>query len=84
MENSFETYARRKPSKVSLIMYFGMLFFLLTIFIIHFFKLYPAEQGFFARYLIALMFVMMVLPLVPKIKVFDIVDIKRETRMFKK
>ena len=84
MEKTFETLARRKPSKISLIMYFGMIIFLLIIFIIHFFKLYPTEQGFFARYLIALMFVMMVLPLVPKIKVFDIVDIKRETKMFKR
>ena len=77
-----EIMGRRKPSKISLAMYFGMFVLLFLIFLIHSFRIYPVESGFFARYLIALMFVMMVLPLVPKIKIFDIVDIKRETKMF--
>lgn len=68
---------------MAIALYFSLLLLLLLILALHVFSIYPLQTDFFARYIIALLFVLMVLPLVPKIKLFDIIDIKRETRMFK-
>jgi hypothetical protein len=72
-----------KSKRTGIVLYFVLLLLLICLLIIHSFRIYPVESGFFTRYLVALIFVLMILPLVPKIKIFDIVDIKRETRMFK-
>ncbi|HIG98521.1 TPA: hypothetical protein HA231_03815 [Candidatus Woesearchaeota archaeon] len=74
--------AQKRGSKAAIALYFTLLALLLAVFVVYAFNLYPLQSDFFARYLIALIFVLMVLPLIPKIKIFDIVDIKRETRMF--
>lgn len=75
--------AQKRGKHVAIMLYFFLLFLLMLILILHVFGIYPLNTDFFARYIIALLFVLMVLPLVPKIKLFDIIDIKRETRMFK-
>ena len=74
---------RKRGKKTALTLYFLLLVLLITLLIVHAFRIYPLESGFFTRYLVAMVFVLMILPLVPKIKIFDIVDIKRETRMFR-
>ena len=74
---------RKRGKGLAMALYFSLLLLLVFMMIIHAFRIYPLEDGFFTRYLVALVFVLMVLPLVPKVKIFDIVDIKRETRMFK-
>ncbi|MAG15639.1 hypothetical protein CMO88_01105 [Candidatus Woesearchaeota archaeon] len=75
--------AKKRGKKTAIALYFVLLVFLLILLIIHAFKLYPLDSGFFTRYLVAMIFVLMTLPLIPKIKIFDIVDIKREARMFR-
>ena len=74
---------RKRGKKTALTLYFLLLVLLIALLIVHAFRIYPLESGFFTRYLVAMVFVLMILPLVPKIKIFDIVDIKRETRMFR-
>ena len=74
---------RKRGKKTAVTLYFLLLVLLIALLIVHAFRIYPLESGFFTRYLVALVFVLMILPLVPKIKIFDIVDIKRETRMFR-
>ncbi len=72
-----------KRGKLAIALYFLLLIMLVALLVIYAFGIRPINDGFFTRYLVALIFVLMVLPLVPKIKIFDIVDIKREARMFK-
>ena len=74
---------RKRGKKTAVTLYFLLLVLLIALLIVHAFRIYPLESGFFTRYLVAMVFVLMILPLVPKIKIFDIVDIKRETRMFR-
>ena len=74
--------AEKRGRKAAVALYFLLLALLLALLAVHAFRLYPIDSGFFTRYLVAMVFVLMVLPLIPKIKVFDIVDIKREARMF--
>lgn len=74
--------AQKRGNKAAIALYFCLLVLLLLILAIYLFNIFPLQSDFFARYLIALIFALMVLPLVPKIKLFDIVDIKREARMF--
>ena len=75
--------AYKRGRKTAVALYFSLLVLLLVFLIIHAFRIYPLDSGFFTRYLVAMIFVIMILPLVPKIKIFDIVDIKRETKMFR-
>lgn len=74
---------QKRGNKVAVALYFSLLLLVLLILGIYLFNLYPMQSDFFARYLIALLFVLMLLPLIPKIKIFDIIDIKREARMFR-
>ncbi len=75
--------AQKRGGHVAVLLYFFLLFLLMLILILHLFGIYQLNTDFFARYIIALIFVLLLLPTVPKIKIFDIVDIKREARMFK-
>ncbi len=72
-----------KRSVAAIALYFLLLIILLALLVIYAFGIRPMNDGFFTRYLVGMIFVLMVLPLVPKIKIFDIVDIKREAKMFK-
>ena len=74
---------QKRGKRIAIALYFSLLLLILLILGIYIFNLYPLQSDFFARYLIALLFVLMLLPLIPKIKIFDMIDIKRETRMFK-
>ncbi len=69
--------------KAAVALYFVLLVLLVSLLVLHAFRIYQINDGFFTRYLVGMIFVLMMLPLVPKIKIFDVVDIKREVRMFK-
>jgi hypothetical protein len=73
----------KRGNKIAVCLYFVLLGLLLILMVLHVFGIYPLQTDFFARYLITLVFVLLLLPLVPNIKLFDIIDIKRQTRMFK-
>ena len=75
--------AQKRGSKAAITLYFGLMCLLLLLLGLHAFGIYELNTDFFTRYLIALLFAMLLLPLVPKIKLFDFVDIKREAKMFK-
>ena len=75
--------AQKRGGHIAVMLYFFLLFLLMTILILHIFNFYTLNTDFFTRYVIALIFVLLLLPTVPKIKIFDMVDIKREARMFK-
>ena len=75
--------AQKRGGHVAVLLYFFLLFLLMLILILHIFGIYQLNTDFFARYIIALIFVLLLLPTVPKIKIFDVVEVKREARMFK-
>ena len=75
--------AQKRGNTVAVALYFSLLLLLLMLLAVYVFNIYPLQTDFFARYLVGLVFVLMLLPLIPKIKIFDIVDIKREARMFR-
>ena len=75
--------AQKRGSKVAIALYFALLGLLLLILVLHVFNIYTLQTDFFARYIIALVFVLLLLPMVPRIKLFDFVEVKREARMFK-
>lgn len=72
-----------KRGKLAIALYFALLIMLITLLVIYAFGIRQINDGFFTRYLVGLIFVLMILPLIPKIKIFDIVDIKREARTFR-
>ena len=73
---------QKRGKGIAIALYFSLLLLLLLILVLHIFNIYPLQTDFFARYIIALVFILLLLPLVPKIKLFDIVEVKREARMF--
>ncbi len=73
----------KRGRKAAIALYFILLALLIALLVLHAFRIYQINDGFFTRYLVAMIFVLMALPLVPKIKIFDVVDIKREARMFR-
>ena len=73
----------KKRGKIATWLYFGLLSLLLLILALHIFNIYPLQTDFFSRYVLALIFALMLLPLIPKIKIFDFVEVRREAKMFK-
>lgn len=74
----------KKNSPLSILLYFIVVLILLMFLFLNAFKVIDMETGFFTRFVLSLLVVVLLLPLVPKIKIFDIIDIKRETKMFSK
>ncbi len=73
--------AKRGDKRLNYVLYLSLLFLLLVFLVLNAFHVIPMETGFFTRYLIALVFVLMVLPMVPHVKIFDIVDIRRDKKI---
>ncbi len=73
-----------KRNAVRIFLYFSLIALLLLFLVLHTFRIIEMETGFFTRFLISLLFVLLLLPMVPHIKIFDIVDIKREARILAK
>ena len=74
---------RKRGNRIGLILYFVLVLLLLLFLILHAFQITEIQTDFFTRFLIALLFVLLILPLVPYIKVFDMVEVRRQTKMFK-
>lgn len=75
--------AKRGARKPIVILYFSVLLFLVFILILHMFRLYYLQTDFFAKFLISLIVVIGILPMVPRVKIFDLIEVKRETRILK-
>ena len=75
--------AQKRGNKLGVVLYFSLVGLLLLILVLHVFNIYMLQTDFFARYIIALLFVVLLLPLVPRIKLFDVIEVKRDARMFK-
>jgi uncharacterized membrane protein YqjE len=71
----------KRGKRLNYFLYFSLLALLLTFLFLSAFKITPMETGFFTRYIIALIFVLMILPMVPKVKIFSVVDIKRDRKI---
>ena len=75
--------AQKRGNKLGVLLYFLLVGLLLLILVLHAFNIYALQTDMFTRYIIALLFVLLLLPLVPRIKLFDVVEVKRDARMFK-
>ena len=73
---------KKRGNRIRVALYFTLLLMLLGFLALHAFKIYPVETDFFTRFLIILIFVLMLLPFIPRIKFFDVIDVSREVRMF--
>jgi len=70
----------KRGNKVRVSLYFFLIILLLLFLILHAFNIVPMQTGFFTRFLLSLIVVVLLLPLVPRIKIFDIIDVGRKTR----
>lgn len=74
----------KRGNKIRIFLYFALIFLLLAFLMLNAFKIVELETGFFTRFLISLLFILLLLPMVPKIKLFDIVEVRREGRILAK
>jgi hypothetical protein len=72
----------RKTSMLAIALYFAAVLLLVVFLFVTAFKVVPIETGFFTRYVLSILVVVLLIPLVPNIKIFEVIDIKRDTRMF--
>ena len=75
---------QQKKSKIAYYLYFSLLLMLVALLVLHAFDIYKIQDDFLTRYLVALIFVMMILPVVSHVKFFDVIDIKRDVKLFGK
>jgi hypothetical protein len=73
----------KRGNKIRISLYFFLIGLLLLFLFLHAFNVVELQTGFFTRFLISLLVVVLLLPLVPKIKIFDIVDVRRDTRFLR-
>ncbi|MCP3682798.1 MAG: hypothetical protein GY861_08925 [bacterium] len=74
--------SRKRGYWIKVALYFFLVSLLLLFLFLHAFKVVDMETGTFTRFLISLLFVLLLLPFIPRIKIFDLVDVKRDTKMF--
>ncbi|MBI3034087.1 hypothetical protein HYY72_02915 [Candidatus Woesearchaeota archaeon] len=73
----------KRGNRISIMLYFFLVSLLLLFLILHSFSLAEINTDFFTRFLLGMLFILLVLPLVPYVKIFDIVEVRRKARMFK-
>ena len=73
---------KRNPLKISAYIICALIIFSITV--IHAFKIYTLNQDFLTKYLLSMLFVTLILPLVPYVKIFDIVEIRRDAQLLSK
>ena len=73
----------KRGNKTRLALYFLLVALLLLFLFLHAFGVVQLQTDFFTRFLIGLLFILLVLPLVPYVKVFDLVEVRREARIFR-
>lgn len=76
--------ARKRKKWLAYLCYTFLVLFVLFLLIIHTFKIIEIETGYFTRFMIILLFVLLLLPLVSHIKFFDIIDVRRDLKLFRK
>ena len=72
---------KKEKRTIAYFLYFFLIALLLLFLMLHSFNIVPMETGFFTRFLISLLFVLLVLPVVTHIKFFDIIDIRRDKKI---
>ena len=73
----------KRGNRISIMLYFFLAFLLLIFLILHSFSLAEIQTDFFTRFLLGMLFILLILPLVPYVKVFDMVEVRRQSKMFK-
>lgn len=71
----------KRGNRIRLALYFSLILLLLLLLALHAFRIYPVQADFFTKYLIGLLFVLLLLPMVPYVKIFDLVEMRRESRI---
>ena len=75
---------RSRKSKSSLfarIMYFLLLFILLTVFLLHSLSIYNFNSDKFSIFTLTLLFILLIFPSIINIKAFGIIDLKRDPKV---
>ena len=78
-----EKEASEKQSLGRLICYVTLVVLILFFLFLYAFRLVSINGDTFTRFLIVLIFVLLLLPAVSSIKFFDIIDVRRDVNMFK-
>jgi hypothetical protein len=72
----------RQNNNIRLLLYFFVVVLLFVLLFLNAFKVVEMETGFFTRFVLSMLVVVLLLPLVPHIKIFDVIEVKRDTKMF--
>jgi|WetSurMetagenome_2_1015567.scaffolds.fasta_scaffold79388_1 hypothetical protein len=72
----------KQNNNIKLLLYFFVVVLLLVLLFLNAFKVVEMETGFFTRFVLSLLVVVLLIPLIPHIKIFEVIDIKRDTKMF--
>ena len=74
----------KRGNKIRIFLYFMLVGLLMVLLFLSTFKIVAMDTGFFTRFLVSLLFILLLLPLVPHIKLFDIVEVTRKERILAK
>jgi cell division septal protein FtsQ len=74
----------KRHDNVRLLLYFALLALLVLILVLHIFVLWQLQTDFFAKFMISLVAVVALLPVVARIKFFDMVEVTKGTRFMVK
>jgi len=73
----------KRHDNIRIALYFFILALLVVILALHMFNIFPLKTDFFAKFIISLVVVVALLPVIARIKFFDLIEVKRETRFLK-
>ena len=74
---------KKESNKLRLAIYFSLAGLLVLLLILHAFGFATINTDGFTKYIIALLFVLLVMPLVPYVKIFDVVEFRRTQKILK-
>ena len=74
----------KRGNKIRIALYFFLVILLLFFLLLSAFKIVELDTGFFTRFLISLLFILLLLPMIPRIKIFDVVEVTRKERILAK
>lgn len=73
-----------RQNLISGMLYLLLVIILVTFLLLHSFMVRPLETGSFTKFLISFLVVVLLLPSVLRIKIFDLVEVTRKAAMFQK
>ena len=76
--------SRGRGKWIAVALYLLLVALLLGFLILYAFSIVPLQSDMFTRFLISLLVVVLLLPSIPRIKIFDLVEVTRKAQMFKK